>query len=218
VSGNIGLSLFQEIKNLIVKQRRFMKYFEPVITNTQRTRNRNIFEAVVVYLSVLGIAYWLLPGLPGPRLWDSVDTTFKFGPFFMSLYALLHITLAFPLYLYGAYLFKVETDIRKPGRPPVKPENRGLDGQVRHPLIGYLMVSSLALGFATDSLYGLGFGLFCLMVFSLYGWFRERSRIAPLFGETYRAFSYRVRTRYFNRLTGLYVLTLLFLGVAGLAL
>jgi protein-S-isoprenylcysteine O-methyltransferase Ste14 len=162
-----------------------------------------ITASTAMFIIILIIAALVTPLLPGPHLWVAIDRTMKIGQGSMSLANGLHILLGYTMFIYGSYhawratrLKNTVEDARHELATRIL--DVGYYGQVRHPMYGMFILANVGLGFAMNSIYGLGFGLLSLVLFVANGIFEERYVMIRFFGEEYQAYRRRVTARYFT--------------------
>ena len=179
-----------------------------------------IAASTALFVLVLLAAGLLVPRLPGPHLWEAVDRTLTVGPLSAGLAGLLHLLLGYGLFIYGSYHAWRATRLKNTvERPDCELATTILDtgyyARARHPMYGMFILANAGLGFATNSVYGLGFSLLSLLLFTANGFFEERAVMIKFFGEEYRSYMRRVPARYFTPIQALVLVLILALNTAG---
>jgi protein-S-isoprenylcysteine O-methyltransferase Ste14 len=174
-----------------------------------------------LFIMVLVAAELLLPLLPGPQLWASVDQPILLGKVSVRFTQWMHLLIGYGLFIYGSYHAWRATRLKNTVEDP-KHElaTRILDtdyyARVRHPMYGMFILANVGLGFAMNSVYGLAFGLLSLVLFVANGIFEERAVMLRFFGEAYRSYMRRVTARYFTPGQAILLALVLILNIAGL--
>jgi protein-S-isoprenylcysteine O-methyltransferase Ste14 len=173
-----------------------------------------------LFIVVLVVAELLLPLLPGPQLWASVDLPISIGKVSVSFSQLMHLLIGYGLFIYGSYHAWRATRLKNTVEDPkhelaTRILDTGYYAQVRHPMYGMFMLANVGLGFAMNSVYGLAFGLLSLALFLLNGIFEERAVMLRFFGEAYRSYMRRVTARYFTPIQAIILALVLILNIAG---
>lgn len=176
--------------------------------------------STTLFVLVFVIAALILPLLPGPHLWAAIDQTVTVGRTSVSLANLLHLVIGYGLFIYGSYHAWKATRLKNTVEHPkhelaTRILDTGYYARVRHPMYGMFIMANVGLGFAMNSVYGLGFGLLSLAAFIANGIFEERYVMIRFFGEAYQDYMRRVTARYFTPRQAIVVVLFLVIYVAG---
>lgn len=179
-----------------------------------------IAASTAVFILVFMVAGLLIPLLPGPRLWRTMDQSLLVGGASIRLTSLLQLLIGYGLFLYGSYHAWRATGLKNTVEDP-KHElasrilDTGYYGRVRHPMYGMFIMANVGLGFALNSIYGLALGLLSLGLFLANGIFEERYVMLRFFGEEYQAYMRRVTARYFTSAQAIVLTLTLVLYITG---
>ncbi|HSL43455.1 MAG TPA: methyltransferase [Anaerolineales bacterium] len=162
-----------------------------------------VAASTTLFIVVLVTAALILPLLPGPQFWASIDQTLKVGRVSVSVANLLHLLVGYTLFIYGSYHAWKATRLKNTVEDPrhelaTRILDTGYYGKVRHPMYGMFILANVGLGFAMNSVYGLGFGLLSLAAFVANGIFEEKYVMLRFFGAAYQNYMRRVTARYFT--------------------
>lgn len=162
-----------------------------------------IAASTVLFIVVLLVAALITPLLPGPTLWSVIDRTVTIAGGTVSLAGLLHTLLGYTIFIYGSYHAWQATRLKNTVEAPnhelaTRILDTGYYARVRHPMYGMFILANVGLGFAMNSVYGLGFALLSLGAFVANGIFEERYVMIRFFGQAYQAYMQRVTARYFT--------------------
>ncbi|RPI32061.1 MAG: isoprenylcysteine carboxylmethyltransferase family protein [Chloroflexota bacterium] len=182
-----------------------------------------ILASTLLFGVVLVVMGLLLPRLPGPRLWASVDRSLSIGPLNVQWAHILSIALGYALFIYWSYQAWLATHQKNTVEDPTlhRPTcllETGFYARARHPMYGMFILANAGLGLAMNSVYGLAFGLLSLGLFVLNGIFEERAALIRMFGEQYQAYMQRVRRRYFTPAQAVSLVLILALNMLGVVL
>ena len=180
-----------------------------------------IAASTTLFIVVLVIAALIIPLLPGLHLWAELDQTIQVGRFSISLANLLHLVLGYTLFIYGSYHAWQATRLKNTVEDPkhelaTRLLDTGYYARVRHPMYGMFILANVGLGFAMNSVYGLGFALLSLAAFVANGIFEERYVMLRFFGEAYQDYMRRVPARYFTPVQMTVLVIFLTVNIAGL--
>lgn len=180
-----------------------------------------IAASTTLFVVVLVTAALIIPLLPGPHLWAAVDKTITVGRISVSLGNLLHLIVGYTLFIYGSYHAWKATRLKNTVEDPkhelaTRILDTGYYARVRHPMYGMFILANVGLGFAMNSVYGLGFGVLSLILFIANGIFEEKYVMLRFFGEAYQDYMRRVKARYFTAGQAIALSLVLAIYIAGL--
>lgn len=177
---------------------------------------KDVFGPLLVYGAALLIGGVILSGIAPQRLWDSLDQPFIAG---VPLFAVLHIALGLPLYLYGSIhaprVVRQFRAVQDADHQPTHLLQEGYYAQVRHPFYAMNMFALFGLAFSFCSPWMLVLGVLALAVFYANGLLDEAG-LTVRFSGAYDDYARRVPGRYLTPATGAYLLALLVLGLLGM--
>lgn len=179
-----------------------------------------IAASTALFIAVLVIAALITPLLPGPELWAGIDRTITVAGGTVSLTSFVHILLGYTLFIYGSFHAWQATRLKNTVEDSkhelaTRILDTGYYARVRHPMYGMFILANVGLGFAMNSVYGLGFGLLSLAAFVANGILEERYVMIRFYGEEYKTYMRRVTARYFSPRQAIVLCLVLALYVAG---
>lgn len=179
-----------------------------------------IAASTALFIAVLVIAALITPLLPGPELWLRIDRTVTVAGGTVSLASFLHILLGYTLFIYGSFHAWLATRLKNTVEDPkhelaTRILDTGYYARVRHPMYGMFILANAGLGFAMNSVYGLGFSFLSVAAFVANGIFEERYVMIRFFGEEYKAYMRHVTARYFTPGQAIVLFLVLALYVVG---
>jgi len=177
--------------------------------------------STLLFTVVLIIVLLVTPWLPGPHLWSEIDRELVIGSFNVSLSSLLHLLIGYSLFIYASIhawkAMKEKNSVEDPTRRTARSLlDTGYYGVVRHPMYGMFILANAGLGFAVKSVYGLGFILLSLALYTLNGIFEERAFLLPAFGKQYEAYMKKVTARYLTPLQAIILIIVLAINTAAI--
>jgi len=163
-----------------------------------------------LFALVIAAARLLLPG-SGSGIGAAVNE---------NLAGWLSLVLGYGLFIYASYqawrATREKNTVEDPKREvATRLLDTGAYARARHPMYGMFILANAGLGLAANSIYGLGFSLLSLLLFTLNAIFEERAVLIPQFGEQYRDYMRRVPARCFTLFQSALLVLALALNAAG---
>lgn len=211
------------------KTQYFKSLFNPVIDFRYLLNKFIIFPAclfsflLLYYISLTGLSY-----LPNTHLWQEIDySLLSIGfPWLETLYEftfmnLTHFIAGFALYIYAMFhlinITVVNHDALDPEtRKPVELITEGYYANVRHPMYGMMVLMYTGFFFAQKSWLSLIIGLILTLILLINGWYEEKYKLIPRFGNEYKEYRQEVISRYFNRKIGVILLIYILIAAGGI--
>lgn len=179
---------------------------------------------VVIFLSILFIIAVILSWsyYPSLRLWKSIDLLLFNNFLQVSLFRIIHLSIGVPIFIYGMInvieIISINQKAQLRKNVPKYLLKEGYYSIVRHPMYTMIISIQFSLFFSLCSSLGLLFSLFFVFLLMSFGLYEEKYQLLPLFGEEYKRYSNKVKTRFFPLSSKILIVLLYFISFLGVFL